>query len=282
MTQTLEEIQQRLHSIKGLGDIVSAMRALAAMRNQQAQNRLAGTRAYAKILHDALLRALDLVPAADRSDPALSDKQPCALLAFCAEYGFAGGFTRRIVETIATSPHDLLWIVGRRGALLCEEEKLAVDWSAPMATQAEAIIDTVQRIAGELHRRYSTGVLGRLDVIFARREGLGFVVEQRSLLPIAIAPHRNDRRYSPLLNEPPETLIALLIEEYLFAEITHAASESFFSENTARLMTMEAAHRNIDEKLEALGTEERRVRQEETTTELFDVMTGVAAAAARH
>jgi len=282
MTQTLEEIQQRLQSIRGLGEIVSGMRALAAMRNQQAQSRLAGTRAYVEILRHGLIRALDLMPDADDRRINQPADQPRALLAFCAEYGFAGGFTRRIVETIAASPHDLLWIVGRRGLLLCEEEKLAVDWSAPMATQAEAIIDTVQRVAGELHRRYSARAVGRLDLIFARREGLGFVLRQRSLLPITLTPARDNKAYPPLLNETPEALIAALIEEYLFAEIVHAASESFFSENTARLMTMDAARRNIDEKIETLSMEERRVRQEETTIELFDVMTGVAAAAARH
>ncbi len=280
MSQTLEEIQQRLKSIRGLGEIVSAMRAMAAMRNQDAQNRLAGARAYADILHHALIMVLDLVPGKDDRATNPPEGESRALLAFCAEYGFAGGFTRRIVEAIATSPHDLLWVVGRRGVLLCEEEKLRIDWSAPMATQAEAILDTVQRIAGELHRRYSTQTLGHLDLIFARREGLGFTLERQSLLPIAPMPTaRHNRAYPPLFNEKPETLIASLVEEYLFAEILHAAVESFFSENTARLMTMEAAHHNIDEKFAALTMEERRVRQEETTIELFDVMTGVAAAA---
>ncbi len=280
MTQTVEELHQRLQSIRDLGEIVGAMRALAAMRNQQAQSRLAGTRAYAENLHRALACALDLMPSGDDRALSLPD-QPRTLLAFCAEYGFSGGFTRRIVETAAASPHDLLWVVGRRGVLLCEEEKLPVDWSAPMAAQAGAIVDKVQRIAEELHRRYSAKKIGRLDVIYARRDGLGFTIERRSLLPIA-SPDVGDRQaYPPLLNEAPERLIAPLVEEYLFAEIVHAASESFFSENTARLMTMDSARRNIDEKLESLGTEERRVRQDETTTELFDVMTGVAAAAKR-
>lgn len=280
MSETLDEIQQRLQSIRGLGEIVSAMRAMAAMRNQEAQARLAGTRAYAEILRHALTRALDLLP--DRNDAGIfpGSAEPRALLAFSAEYGFSGGFTRRIVEALATIPHDLLWVVGRRGVLLCEDERRRIDWSTAMATQAEAIVDTAQRISGELHRRYSARTLGRLEIIFARREGLGFALERQSLLPIApTATHAIESGYRPLLNEAPQQLIAALVEEYLFASIIHATSESFFCENTARLMTMDAARHNIDEKLESLTTDERRVRQEETTTELFDVMTGVAAAA---
>jgi F-type H+-transporting ATPase subunit gamma len=42
---------------------------------------------------------------------------------------------------------------------------------------------------------------------------------------------------------------------------------------------MEAAHTNIDEKLEALSQDERRRRQDEITTELLDIATGAEAVA---
>jgi len=276
MSQTLDEIQRRLKSIHALGEIVSAMRALAAMRNQEAQERIAGTRAYVDNLRIALTRGSDYLGRLQDYAPRTHRRR--ALLVFCAEFGFAGGFTRRIIESVAADPRDILWVVGRRGIYACVEQKLKVDWSAPMATQAGAILDTVQHIAGELHRHYSTEALGSLDVLFARREGLGFAIERRSLLPIELPPRGARATYPPVLNQPAEDLIGPLVEEYLFAEIVHAATESFYSENTARLMTMDAARHNIDEKLEVLATDERRVRQEETTTELLDVMTGVAAA----
>ena len=50
--------------------------------------------------------------------------------------------------------------------------------------------------------------------------------------------------------------------------------ESFASENAARLETMSAARRNIDEVLERLTARERQLRQESITAELLDIAAG--------
>jgi F-type H+-transporting ATPase subunit gamma len=50
--------------------------------------------------------------------------------------------------------------------------------------------------------------------------------------------------------------------------------ESFASENAARLETMSAARRNIDEVLERLTARERQLRQEAITAELLDIVAG--------
>ncbi|MGE5145934.1 MAG: F0F1 ATP synthase subunit gamma, partial [Candidatus Eiseniibacteriota bacterium] len=56
------------------------------------------------------------------------------------------------------------------------------------------------------------------------------------------------------------------------------AMESFMSENAARVQIMLSARRGIEEKLDALHMDERRLRQEEITTEMLDVVTGAEAA----
>jgi F-type H+-transporting ATPase subunit gamma len=277
MTQMLDDLARRLRSVRDLGDVVGALRALAAMRSQQAQRSLAGMRSYADIVRGALTRILDMTGAEVSGGISRPRPERPALVLFCAEYGFAGGFTRHIVETVAAEPPDRLWVVGRRGALLCEERKLAVEWSTSMATQPEAVLDTAHRLVAALTRQYGATALGPLDIICAQRRGLQIAVTRRSLLPIETAPSAPHDVFPPLLNQTPDELIGPLVEEYLFAEIAHAAMESFVSENTARLMAMETARHNIEDKLESLVTEERRLRQEETTTELFDIMTGAAA-----
>jgi F-type H+-transporting ATPase subunit gamma len=91
-------------------------------------------------------------------------------------------------------------------------------------------------------------------------------------------PLRRDRPI-PLSNLPPRELFEKLIEEIVFAQLTHAAMESFASENAARLVAMESAQDNIDDKLTGLGRLESEGRQEEITTELLDVVTGATAIA---
>jgi len=53
--------------------------------------------------------------------------------------------------------------------------------------------------------------------------------------------------------------------------------ESFASENAARLHAMESARHHIDDKLRALHDDANRLRQDEITSELLDVITGAEA-----
>ena len=61
------------------------------------------------------------------------------------------------------------------------------------------------------------------------------------------------------------------------AEIAIALMESPASENTARFRTMDVASRNFDDRLKKLTVEERAARQEETTSDMLDVVTGAEA-----
>ena len=75
-----------------------------------------------------------------------------------------------------------------------------------------------------------------------------------------------------------DDLFDKVVEEFVFTRLMHAAMESFASENAARLTAMEAAHDNIESKLEGLTQQARQQRQEEITTELLDVVIGATAA----
>jgi F-type H+-transporting ATPase subunit gamma len=82
-----------------------------------------------------------------------------------------------------------------------------------------------------------------------------------------------------LSNLTPNVLLDGLIAELLFAQLAHAATESFASENAARLASMESAADNVTGKLDDLRRIERELRQEEITTELLDIVTGAEAIA---
>ena len=56
--------------------------------------------------------------------------------------------------------------------------------------------------------------------------------------------------------------------------------ESFGAENAARLATLQAARDSIDRTLDELGGVERRLRQEQITAEILEIVTGAATSGA--
>ena len=272
----LAEIEGHLRSMGELLDVVSAMRSLAAMRMQEAQQALPGVRRYAETMAAAIGATLLLMPA---TPMAPSQRLGRRALVFCmAEHGFVGGFNDRLLAALQSGPKpdDLLFVLGSRGAALVEERWRRTNWTEPMATRCSGAPETARRLAGEIYRRIAQGEIGRVEVILAPcRSGGVSVVEQRLLLPIDLEKlRRTQPTQPPLHNLPPATLLERLMAEYVLAQLTEAAIESLASENAARFAAMASAHDNVSKKLDELRRQSNLARQSEITTELLDLITG--------
>jgi F-type H+-transporting ATPase subunit gamma len=284
--ERLSEIQARIKNLGELGDVVGAMRSLAAVRVQQARGALPAVRKYTAVIEGALAQAFALGPRAAEPSSTSSAASGSATIVFSSEQGFVGAFNERVLElgTAQLSlPGDRLLVVGARGAALAAERRLAVAWTVPMATHGGGVADVARRIAEEVYRRAGRGELRRVTLVYARSTGgAGSEVMAIALLPFDPTPYLSagaGAGLPPLTNLAPRELVDRLVDELLLAELTRAAMESFASENGARLATMEAAHTSIDRKLDDLSREERRRRQDEITTELLDIVTGAEAVA---
>ncbi|PVE33232.1 F0F1 ATP synthase subunit gamma, partial [Enterococcus faecalis] len=62
--------------------------------------------------------------------------------------------------------------------------------------------------------------------------------------------------------------------EHLFVSLFRAFAESLASENAARLVSMQAAERNIEERLDELHKLYHHQRQNAITSELLDIISG--------
>ncbi len=278
MAGRLADVELQLHNLRELQDIVGAMRAVAAIRLQEAQAALDGTRAYAEVIGAAIAEALPLLPEPPRR-PAARPGALSGTVLFMAEHGFTGAFNDQLADALAPDRDAALFVVGGRGRVLLEERGLSPTFTAGMATHVGAVTETARRIASALYERFERGRLATVEILFFRHQGGGRrTLERQSLLPVdleAFAPSRSAA--PPLTNLAPRVLIEGLIEEYLFALLAHAAMESFASENGARLATMQSARDKLDQRLLDLRALEGRLRQEQITGELLEIMTGAEA-----
>lgn len=81
----------------------------------------------------------------------------------------------------------------------------------------------------------------------------------------------------PMVGTRWQSLFSDLVRQYLFVSLYRAAVESLASENAARLASMQAAEKNIEERLENLNADYRQQRQNVITGELLDIVSGFEA-----
>jgi F-type H+-transporting ATPase subunit gamma len=277
------EIATRIASLDELLSIVSAIRAIAASQMQQALRSLEAIRRYSETIQEALSDAATLLPSDDTVAP-VSEASKSGLIVFCAEHGLCGGFNEHPLQAAARALADragsfVLIVVGSRGAQICRERGLKPDLVLPMATHCGGVTGAARRVATEVYRMFSDGRIAGLEVVYAQHAGSQFSrIERHRLLPLEMpVVEKRSLSMPPLINLHPRRLLDDIVREYFFAALENAAMQSFFSENSTRFRTMEAAHQNIGNKSGELTQLARRIRQEVVTTEILDLISGAEA-----
>jgi F-type H+-transporting ATPase subunit gamma len=278
MTERLADIGARINGIRQLGAVVNAMRGIAAARVQQARGQLEAVDRYAATIATAIGRALALAPAAPPDGSKRSGR--LALVLFCAEQGFAGAFSERVLDAVKPDlGNSDVFLIGTRGSAAAAERNIAVSWNRAMPSHSPGIPKLADIIAEALYTRIAQGEIDRLDAVFSQmRQGHAIRVERRQLFPFDMkqfsAPPDNS---TPLANLSPALLLTELTADYLHAQLCDAALHAFTAENQARMEAMAAARRQIERQLESLQATQRRVRQEEITEEIIELAAGETA-----
>ena len=217
------------------------------------------------------------LPETERSDAAGGGSGTHVVIALCAEQGFAGAFSERVLD-IASGKSEALLLIGDRGLLVARERGLEVAWSAPMVGHADQVAVLANRIVEALYDRLDTGHIARVTVVHAT-PGAGSLPEivTTQLVPFDFqrfppSPHA----VPPRLTLPPRVLLEQLVEEYVFAALCEATMLSFAAENEARMRAMIGAKTNVAKTLDTLRARSRQLRQEEITNEIIELAAGAA------
>jgi F-type H+-transporting ATPase subunit gamma len=278
MTERLRDVEARIGTVHQLSAVITAMRSIAAARTREARARLEGIRTYAGTVAAAIGEALAVLPETERTGQTTRPHGTHAIVALCAEQGFAGAFSEHVLDATARlaaagrGSTDLL-LVGDRGLMLAGERGMTVDWSAPMIVHAAQAASLADRIVAELYRRIDADDVVRVSIVHADPDATQpGPVTQKQLVPFDF-----DRfpivatSQPPLMTLAPSVLLARLSEEYIFAELCEALMLSFAAENGARMRAMISAKENVEKTMSGLVARARQVRQDEITAEIVEL-----------
>jgi F-type H+-transporting ATPase subunit gamma len=291
MVERLADIVTQIRNVRQLGSVVTAMRGIAASRAQKSRSLLDGIDAYSKVIAHAIGLALSLLPPDAVTAPPAGGASGAwgarrarpGLILFCAEQGFAGAYSERVLEAAADGADGAgeiedatIVIVGTRGAAVASERGVKPAWSGAMATRVEAIPRFADQLAEALFGFVASGAIAKVDILFSRSvSGSGIQIDRHSLLPIDLGRFaRPLGEQAPLTTLTPELLLERLAAEYVYAQLCQAALHAFEAENEARMLAMASAKTNIETKLAGLVQRERQLRQEEVTTEIIELAAG--------
>jgi F-type H+-transporting ATPase subunit gamma len=293
--ETLEYLHKQLESLDELRTIVKTMKALSAASIRQYEQAVRALAGYYETVERGLhvvLKDMELPPTSSPS----KESTRIAAIVFGSDHGLCGRFNEEITEhalsylnSIAPGKEKRLFLaVGARAAASLEHAGQVIEEDFLVPGSAEQITATVQQILLKVDEWRQEAGVQHVYLFYNRHTGSrGFEPTDMVLLPIDL--HRFQRlqeapwpsRSLPTYSMDQETLLSRLLHQYLFVSIFRACAESQASEHASRLASMQAAERNLDDRVEEVTMTFRRARQSVITSELLDVVSGFEAITAQ-
>ncbi len=289
--QTLETLRRQIDNVQDMQTVVTTMKTLAAVNIRQYEAAVEALADYDHTLRLAFQILLRDQPILWQQQPHCVQTQSLGAIVFGSDQGMCGQFNDQIVdaanktmEQIGQSASWSIISVGVRAESRLQDVGRAPDHNYTVPVSAPDITNLVQNILPNIRDWQDKRALDRLFVFFNRKTSAStFESKHLQLLPISHAQLSEWKQQSwhsrslPLYTLPWRELFSAVVRQYLFVSLFQACAESLASENASRIASMQAAEKNIKERLSELQTQFHGQRQTAITDELLDVVTGFEA-----
>jgi F-type H+-transporting ATPase subunit gamma len=284
--ETAESLRRSIVITKELQSVVKTMKALAGVNIRQFERAAHAVAEYNRTVEMGLRVALarlgpNVLPLKDVPGRKLgaivfgSDQGMCGLL----NDQVVSHASRALQKLVVRRENQAILAVGVRAAAQLESLGRRVEDSVRVPSSASAISAAVEEVLQTVEDWHSKRGID-LVVLFNARpiSGAWYRVVGVQLLPVGakwingLKAKRWPSKVIPMFTMDEAQLLQALIREYLFVSLFRAFAESLASENASRLASMQVAERNIEDRLRALTSESRQLRQDSITAELLDII----------
>lgn len=292
--QSLERIRRSISAAEDLGSVAKMMKALAAANIRQFEAAVVSLAEYSRTVELGLQLLLKEQPERLARGPA-GETTRLGVVIFGSDQGMCGRFNRQIADHAARTIESLgvangnrtILIVGTRIVGLLETAGVSVDEQVSPATSLAGIAPLVQELLGHIEEWRIGGGLDRVVLFYNEVvEGSAYRPHTHQLFPVDLEwlgeLQRRDwpSHKLPMHTMGWESLFASLVREHLYISLFRASAESLAGENASRLASMQAAERNIEDRLDELNMQFRLRRQHSITEELLEIIAGFEALSA--
>lgn len=279
MAQALSDIKRRIGTTGQIRKVTSTLQKVASAKLVQEQRRIANADEYTGRLLCMLTLADQALPSATASHPLMkpnANRSDIALVVFGADRGLCGTFNTVLMKAVDKfiSEHQAHNV----HLLMCGK----VPYNRAMRRQLSPLerIEDVDGLADRLMQSFSNNNFNEVHILYWNFQSRGNQqITRRQLLPVTSLTTPDAKTTTdtatPPIEPSPQALIDSLLPEYVRRSIHGAYHNSAASEHAQRQLSMARAAENAGELLTGLRKRYSRLRQENITTEMLEIVAGM-------
>jgi F-type H+-transporting ATPase subunit gamma len=288
---TTESIKARIVTVKLLQSVVRTMKTLAAVSIRHQEKAIQSLADYSRTIDMGLVILLREGAGDITTQPAISLGE-LGIIILGSDQGLCGRFNEQIVSFSRTemrrlepdeSRRHILCVGGRTHMRLTELGEKMED-STPAPVTVPGILTVVNSILVAIDQWKRRRQIENVVVCY-NRILFGTVCAPQVLRLVPFDRERlrelSGQKWQgptiPLFTMERGKLFSHLIRHSLFSTLYLTLAESMAAENASRLASMQAAEKNIGERLDDLNLRFRDLRQGAITEELLDIVAGFEA-----
>ncbi len=288
---SLQEIKSHINSIRDTKKVTGAMYMISSIKMRRAMREVDRTKPYFKALKAEIGHVFRCIP--EMKNPYFMhrvhrDGTPsrCGLLIVTADRGLAGSYNHDVITMteafLARHPQTMLFVVGEYGRQYFLRKKVPICEDFHYSSEKPTVW-MAQCICTEILEYFRSKTLDEVHIIYTDyKSGMTSECKINCLLPLDISRFSGENREEGA-NEAfefypdPDTVLNNIVPSYLTGFIYSSLTDSFCSEQHARMSAMDSAGRNADEMLRELSIQYNSVRQAAITREITEISSGARA-----
>lgn len=288
------EVRLRIRSVKNIAQVTRALQAVSASKVRKAMQSMVNTRPYATKAWQVLTHIAGQ-PGRETLHPLLTrraDIRKVGVVLITGDRGLAGPYNANIfrfaMQRFGNSPIPVRFItVGRKGRdlLLRRRMNVVAEFSDLPPAPIFADVSAIGRIAVEEF------LMGHSDEMYLIYTDFVNMVHQeptiKKLLPLEVTDggervaefgQESSGPHAAYIYEPDQTAILdEVVPRFTALQVFQAILESLASEHASRMVAMRNATESATELADALQLEYNKVRQQNITNEILDIVGGAEA-----
>lgn len=286
---TLRELKTRIGSVASTQKTTSAMKMISSSKMRKATGQLQRLSPYRHMVQHVISHLLVTDQQFDSPLIAEREVQRVALVVFGSDDGLCGGFNVNIFKQLLVTIDEVRRQYGDQVGITVVPvgKKMAKAVDKIGGVQVERVALNTRSGSEDLYAftdlmktRFLEHTFDRVEMLYIHFISTGKQVFTREqLLPVSyqgLADNVDPRAAnSPCLFEPDaNTIFNTVLPLHVKSMLQDVFIQSAASEQSARVMAMQAASDNAKELLDELQLEYNKLRQQGITTELLDILGG--------
>ena len=278
---SMRDIKRRKSSIQSTGQITKAMKLVATVKLQKAKVKAEKTRPYSNCMYDTVQSILERCDTIQHPYLQGGDSPKKAVIVLSSNRGLAGGYNSNVVKLITRgelADQDLeIYAVGKKGKDALARAGYTIKMDSSQIAEEPTYADAAA-LGRVVLSSFAKGEIGEIWIAYTGFKNT-VVHEPRLMKLLPVEREEGERQLEAPMNfeAEEESILDMLIPNYITSLIYGALLESCASENGARMQAMDSATSNAEEMIEDLTLLYNRARQGSITQELTEIIAGASA-----